>query len=246
MQEQAVLEAEQGQGGWFGWLPGWLSHQQHQVEGIEVCGQGRLRREPLHPFRRMPQPFAEPAGIGRLQPRGPQERAHGCGAALVGVGEHGQGGGALLQGCRQGCAVSAMEADPAGVLPGAADAGKGQLHRRGRRLEDQGSGAKALQQQAADAEPEGIAACQNHRPLTHRSGRFDLVERRFWLVRGHQGGAGLADWHPPCGLFQLPPGGQLSQQPFRRRHQVGLGQQDQGRRRQGRQPARIGADHRNC
>ena len=138
-----------------------------------------------------------------------------------------------------------MEADPAGVLPGPADAGKGQLHRRGRRLEGQGCAAKALQQQAADAEPEGIATGQNHRPLTCRSGSFELGESGFWLVRGRQGGAGLPDFHPPGSLFQFPPGGQLSEQPFRRRHQVGLGQQGQGRRRQGRQPARIGADHRN-
>ena len=163
----------------------------------------------------------------------------------MGVGEHGQGGGPLLQGRRQRFAVSAVEADPAGVLPGPADAGKGQLHRRWRRLEGQGFRAKALQQQAADAKPEGIATGQNHRPLPCLSSRFELVERCFWLVRGHPGGAGLPDFHPPGSLFQFPPGGQLSEQPFRCCHQVGLGHQGQGRRRQGRQAARIRADHRN-
>ena len=58
-----------------------------------------------------------------------------------------------------------MQADPAGVLPGATEAGEGQLQGAGGRMEAQPLGAEVLQQQPADAKPERVTARQqNPRP----------------------------------------------------------------------------------
>ena len=83
--------------------------------------------------------------------------------AGAGVGAHRPGGRALLLGRRQGFRIAAMQADPASVLPGSADAGKGQLQRAGGWMEAQRRRTQLLDQQPADAEPERIATGQHHR-----------------------------------------------------------------------------------
>lgn len=97
------------------------------MERIQIGRQLSARRQPEHPLLGMPQPLAQPEGIGLLEARGPQDPPHLLGAAATRVGEHGQGGGTLLQGGGQGVGVAAMQADPTGVLPGTAEAGEGQL-----------------------------------------------------------------------------------------------------------------------
>ena len=54
-----------------------------------------------------------------------------------------------------------MQAHPAGVLPGPSQAGEGQLQGGGGGMEAEAPGGQMLEQQAADAEPEGIAAGQH-------------------------------------------------------------------------------------
>ena len=55
-----------------------------------------------------------------------------------------------------------MEADPAGVLPGATDSGKRQLKGRRCWMKPQPIGRQAVRQDSADAEPQGVAAREHH------------------------------------------------------------------------------------
>jgi len=136
----------------------------------------------------MSEPLTEPEAIGLLQPGGPQQLPHFRDPAAAGVGQHRQGLGALLQARRQGPGVTAVEADPAGVLPRTGQPGEGELQGAGGGVEAQTLGAQSLDQEPANAEPEGVTTGQHHRLLSP----LELIDQGFGLVTGDQGGAAPA------------------------------------------------------
>ena len=127
------------------------------MQRVEVAGGGINGLQLLHPFVGMAEGFAEPEAVGAFQSTAAQDLAHVVDATAAGIGEHRQGCRALLECLAELVRIAPMEADPAGVLPGAAEAGKGQLQGAGAGMEAQLLCAQALQQAAADAEPEGVA-----------------------------------------------------------------------------------------
>ena len=136
-----------------------------------------------------------------------------------------------------------MQAHPTGVLPGPAEAGKGQLQGAGGWVKTQLAGGEVLQQQPADAKPQGVAAGEQHRRAPRRQG---LPHRANDLVRpvaGQKLGAGACRRNPAGGLLGLPPGHHLRQQPRRCHQQLGPTQQLQAAGSQAYQATGIGADH---
>ena len=146
LQPQAIVNAKQGQILRIGGRGGGLGNQQHQLQGVPQLNQGPLRIEAPHQFLGVSEALAQPHPIGPLQAGGPQQGQHRLGTAAARIGKHRQGGGPPLQGSRQGLAIAAVQADPTGVLPGAANACEGQLQRGGGWLEPQPLSPKPLQQ----------------------------------------------------------------------------------------------------
>ena len=161
LQKQTVLQAEQRQQlrlrRW-----GWLRDQQHREQRCQVLRQGVSAGERQHSLAAVAQVFAEPDPVARLQSTAAENAPHRFSPALLRVGEHRQGRGSLLQERGQHIGIPAMQAHPAGVLPGAADAGKRQLQGGGGRMEAQPFTPQACTEAAADAEPERIATGQHH------------------------------------------------------------------------------------
>ena len=179
LQIEAIVKAKQGQGlRWHG--GGRFGQQHHQMQGIEVGRDGGSGIKPLHPLLGMAEPLTQPKPVGRLQAGGPQHPAHLGGTTTPGIGQHRKGRRAFLQRRRQGLGIAAMQAHPTGVLPGPAEAGKGQLQGAGGRVKAQLVGGEVLQQHPADAKPEGVAAGEQHRRAPHRQG---LPHRANDLIR---------------------------------------------------------------
>ena len=122
----------------------------------------------LHPFIGVAEVFAEPQVRAGLQPAAAQHLLHGDGAPLVRIRQHRQGCGSLLQGAGQDFGVPSVQAHPVGVLPGAPDAGEGQLQRCGGGMKPQPLCPDAVAKDAPQAEPERIAAGQHHHSLISR------------------------------------------------------------------------------
>ena len=191
----------------------------------------------------MAQPLAQPEGIGRLQPRGCQDPPHLLGATAARVGEHRQGRWSLLQGGGQGFGIAAVQADPAGVLPGAAEAGKGQLQRAGGGVKAQLGRRKALQQQATDAKPKRVATREQHRRPGRCQGLLQRAENLLGPIAGQELGAGVTRRDAAGPLLLLPPGAKFRQQALRGKQQLGSSHQGEAAGRQRSHPPGIGADH---
>ena len=185
LEPEAIVEAEQGKVGLMRGSGG-FGHQQHEVEGIKVHGGGLARSQSPDPLLGMSQPFANPAAIGGLQARGDQQAAHRIGSTGPRIAEHPKGRWSALKGSRQGFGVSAMQAHPAGVVPGATNPGEGELQGSGCRMKPQLLGREFLQQQTADAVPEGIATGQQHPPSALGAGPVQLAEQLGQPVGGQQ------------------------------------------------------------
>ena len=186
LQPQAIVNAKQGQVLRIGVRGGGLGNQQHQLQGVPQLAQGQLRIEAPHPLLRVSEALAQPNPIGLLQAGSPQQGQHRLGTAAARIGKHRQGGGPPLQGGRQGLAISAVQADPTGVLPGATNASEGQLQRGGGWLEPQPLSAKPLQQQPSNAKPERIATGQHHHRQGRPKSRCQFLHQRLRLVAGDQ------------------------------------------------------------
>ena len=132
------------------------------MQRVEISRQRSRGGQPLDPLPRMPKPLTEPEAIGLLQTRGAQQLTHFFDPTAAGVGQDRQGLWPLLQARSQGAGITAVQADPSGVLPGARQTREGQLQGAGSRMKPQALGAKALNQQPADAKPEGVSTGQHH------------------------------------------------------------------------------------
>ena len=232
LQPEPIGQAEQGQG--LGRRNGgFCGDQQHQVQGIEIGRQGGSGRQTLQTLRWMAKALRQPDLIGGLQPRSPQDAAHLGGSPPGRIGQHRQGGGPLLQPRRQGLGIAAVQADPCGVLPGAAQAGEGQLQGGGGRVEAEALGGKVLQQQPTDPEPEGIAAGEQHHPLTSREGLLQPRQQVCGPVTGQQ----LRPRGAPA------PGLEICQQTPGGRHQIGPQDLLLPMAGEARHPGGIGAEH---
>ena len=117
---------------------------------------------------------------------------------MIWIGENSKRRGTLLEGLAQDVGVSTVEAHPGGVLPGAANAGKGQLQRGGGWVKAQTRSAEPIPQHAADAKPEGIAACQHH-PRNCRVHVLERVHQEAGIVAVDQG-CGLIEPSVECRL----------------------------------------------
>ena len=75
LQPQAVCKAKEGQG--LGCRDLWrFGDQHHQVQPINVAGQGFSGGKAAEPFVRVAEPFCQPKAVGRLQARTGQEAPH--------------------------------------------------------------------------------------------------------------------------------------------------------------------------
>ena len=141
------------------------------MQGVQIARRGLGWGQPLHALTAVTKRFAEPEGIGRFQAAAAQALAHLVYTTSTGIGEHGQGAGALLQALSEGCWVAAMQAEPLRVLPGPAQSGKCQLQGRGAWMKAQTFASQALDQDPADPEPQGITAGQHYRALIAPEGQ---------------------------------------------------------------------------
>ena len=102
---------------------------------------------------------------------------------------------------------------------------------------------KALQQQAADAEPERVATGEQHRRAARRQssskGAIDLLGP----IAGQELGAGAPRRDAAGSLLLLPPRAKLRQQTLGGKQQLGSAHQGEAGERQGGQATGIGADY---
>jgi hypothetical protein len=182
----------------------------------------------------MSQPLAQPERIGRLQARSPQNPPHRVRATTAGISEHRQGRRSLLQLGGQGFALASVEADPAGVLPGATDPGEGELQGGGGRVEAQPLRRQMLEEQPTDAEPEGVAAGKDHHTAIRRQGVPQELDELGRVVGFPQLGQGGRSQEPSAGLLQEAAG---------HRHQISGDKQPLPSRGKARHPGGIGTHH---
>ena len=96
---------------------------------MQVLGQGHPGADLVHAFIGMAEVFAQPQPGACFKPTAAQHPLHRFRPSALWIGEHRQGGRPFLQGAGEHVGIPAMQAHPAGVLPGAPDPGEGQLQR---------------------------------------------------------------------------------------------------------------------
>jgi hypothetical protein len=110
-------------------------------------------------------------------------------------------------------------------------------------MEAQPFRAEVLQQQPADAEPERVAAGQQHHRPARRQGLLQRAENLLGPIAGQKLGAGVPRRDAASPLFLLPPGSKLRQQALGGKQQLGCSHQGEAAGRQRSHPPGIGADH---